>query len=107
MDPEFGTVVKVGHCVKKRNVHLTEFKAKVGLEAAADPAYGFNAATLQFGNLMDMGVIDPAKVTRLALQNAASIAAMILTTDCMITSEPASPNAQPPAMAPDLQHSDF
>ena len=118
VDPEFGTVVKVGHCVKKRkfqmseskkkrNVHLTEFKAKVGLEAAAGSAYGFNAATLQFGNLMDMGVIDPAKVTRLALQNAASVAAMILTTDCMIAAGPPPHTAQPPEMAPDLQHSDF
>ena len=58
------------------------------VEASTEPAFGFNALTLSFGNLLEMGVIDPAKVTRLALQNAASIAALILTTDCMIASEP-------------------
>ena len=46
--------------------------------------YGFNAATRKYGNLLEMGVVDPAKVTRLALQNAASIASLILSTDCII-----------------------
>jgi chaperonin GroEL len=46
-----------------------------------------------------MGVIDPAKVTRLALQNAASIASLLLTTDCLIASAPATPSA-PAAPAP-------
>ncbi|MFZ4481469.1 MAG: TCP-1/cpn60 chaperonin family protein, partial [Rhodoferax sp.] len=49
-----------------------------------DHAFGYNAATRSFGDLLQMGVIDPAKVTRLALQNAASISSLILTTDCMI-----------------------
>jgi len=57
--------------------------------AAAEPAFGYNAATREYGDLLQMGVIDPAKVTRLALQNAGSIAALILTTDCMIASLPA------------------
>ena len=51
---------------------------------SADAAYGYNAATREYGDLLQMGVIDPAKVTRLALQNAGSIASLILTTDCLI-----------------------
>jgi len=51
-------------------------------------AFGFNAATGQYGDLVAMGVLDPCKVTRTALQNAASIAGLILTTDCMIAQLP-------------------
>jgi chaperonin GroEL len=54
------------------------------VDAATDPGYGYNAATREYGDLLQMGVIDPAKVTRLALQNAASIASLVLTTDCLI-----------------------
>ena len=50
--------------------------------------YGFNASTGQFGDLFAMGIVDPCKVTRTALQNAASIAALVLTTDCMIARIP-------------------
>jgi chaperonin GroEL len=49
-----------------------------------DANFGFNAATEEFGDLLNAGVIDPAKVTRLALQNAASIAALMLTTEALI-----------------------
>ena len=58
-----------------------------------EPAFGCNAATRAYGDLPATGVIDPAKVTRLALQNAASIAALILTTDCMIAGAPAPATA--------------
>ena len=58
------------------------------VDAASEAAYGYNAATRAYGDLLQMGVIDPAKVTRLALQNAASIAALVLTTDCLIASLP-------------------
>lgn len=58
------------------------------VDESMDPAFGYNAATRVYGDLLQMGVIDPAKVTRLALQNAASIASLILTTDCMIASAP-------------------
>ena len=51
-------------------------------------AYGFNAATEEFGDLVAQGVIDPAKVTRTALQNAASIAGLMLTTEAMIADVP-------------------
>lgn len=58
------------------------------VDDATETAWGYNAATRQYGNLLQMGVIDPAKVTRLALQNAASIASLLLATDCMIASVP-------------------
>ena len=50
--------------------------------------FGYNAATGEYGDLVQMGVLDPCKVTRTALQNAASIAGLILTTDCMIAQIP-------------------
>lgn len=58
------------------------------VDESPDQAFGYNAATRTYGDLLQMGVIDPAKVTRLALQNAASIASLILTTDCMIATAP-------------------
>jgi chaperonin GroEL len=60
--------------------------------------YGYNAQTGKFGEMMRMGVLDPTKVTRLALQNAASIAGLILTTDCAIAEAPKK--EEPPAMPP-------
>jgi len=50
--------------------------------------FGYNAATDDYGDVVAMGVIDPTKVTRLGLQNAASIASLILTTDCIIVERP-------------------
>jgi chaperonin GroEL len=58
------------------------------VDASSDRAFGYNAATREYGDLLQMGVIDPAKVTRLALQNAGSIAALVLTTDCLIADVP-------------------
>ena len=55
---------------------------------AGKGAYGYNAANGEYGDLVQMGVLDPCKVTRAALQNAASIAGLILTTDCMIAQMP-------------------
>lgn len=52
--------------------------------AWTDSSYGFDARNEKFGDMIEHGVIDPAKVTRVALQNAASIAGMILTTDCVV-----------------------
>ena len=49
--------------------------------------YGFNAANETYGDLVEMGVLDPTKVTRSALQNAASIAGLMLTTECMIADQ--------------------
>ena len=50
--------------------------------------YGFNAQTGEYGDLVEMGVVDPTKVTRFALQNAASVASLMLTTDAMIAELP-------------------
>ena len=50
-------------------------------------SYGYNAATEEYGNLIQMGVIDPTKVVHTALSNAASIAALLLTTEAMVTEE--------------------
>ncbi len=58
------------------------------VDEAAAAAFGYNAATREYSDLLQMGVIDPAKVTRLALQNAGLIAGLILTTDCLIASAP-------------------
>jgi len=56
--------------------------------AAGSGNYGYNAANETYGDLVEMGVLDPTKVTRYALQNAASIAGLMLTTDCMIADLP-------------------
>jgi chaperonin GroEL len=53
-----------------------------------DNSYGFNAATGEYGDMMKSGIVDPAKVTRTALQNAASIGALILTTEAIIADRP-------------------
>jgi chaperonin GroEL len=58
------------------------------VDESPDRAFGYNAASREYGDLLQMGVIDPSKVTRLALQNASSIAGLILTTDCLIASAP-------------------
>lgn len=50
--------------------------------------FGFNAATEEYGDMLEMGIIDPAKVTRTALQNAASVAGLIITTEAMIADLP-------------------
>ena len=67
-------------------------EASVVVDRVAQGAgsFGYNAATGVFGVLLKRGVIDPTKVTRTALQNAASVAGLILTTDCMIADAPKS-----------------
>ena len=66
-------------------------------------SFGYNAATSEFGDMLKMGILDPTKVTRTALQNASSIAGLMITTECMVTElasdEPAAAGA--PAM-PDM-----
>ncbi len=65
-----------------------------------DPQYGFNALTNEFGNMVKAGVIEPAKVAIAALQNAASVGSMILTTECLITDAPEEKKVMP--AAPDM-----
>jgi chaperonin GroEL len=76
---------------------------QIVLNAGAEPAviietvcagrdnFGYNAATAAYGDMLSMGVIDPTKVARLGLQNAASIASLILTTDCIVAEIPSLP----------------
>ncbi len=98
---------KVGYAIVKRALEepIRQIADNAGLDGAviADRAknekegVGFNAATQEWVNMMDAGIIDPAKVTRCALQNAASVAGMLLTTECAITDipEPPAPAAAP------------
>ena len=60
--------------------------------------FGYNARTDKFENLLKAGVIDPTKVARIAIENAASIASMLLTTECVIADEPEDPAAAMPPM---------
>ena len=57
--------------------------------------FGYNAGTSEYGDMVAMGVLDPTKVTRTALQNAASIASLMLTTDCMVADLPEDKPAMP------------
>ena len=54
----------------------------------AEFEFGYNAANNEIANMFESGIIDPAKVTRSTLQNAASIASMVLTTECIIVDKP-------------------
>ena len=58
------------------------------IKSNTDTGYGYNARTEQFENLLDSGVIDPTKVTRVALQHAASVASMVLMTECAVINIP-------------------
>ena len=85
---------------------MRQIVANAGLEpsvvvnavANGEGNYGFNAQTSQYGDMIEMGVLDPTKVTRTALQNAASVASLILTTDCMVADLPADDKAVPAGM---------
>ncbi|UIJ74904.1 chaperonin GroEL [Acinetobacter sp. SH20PTE14] len=57
--------------------------------------FGYNAATSEYGDMLEMGILDPAKVTRSALEHAASVAGLMLTTECMITEIPEDKPAMP------------
>ena len=50
--------------------------------------YGYNAANGEYGDMIEMGILDPTKVTRTALQNAASVASLMLTTEAMVAEAP-------------------
>jgi chaperonin GroEL len=65
-------------------------------------AYGFDADTGNFGDLMKAGIIDPTKVARFALQNAASVASLMLTTEAMVAEKPKKKTPPAPAMPPDM-----
>ncbi len=102
---------KVGFKIVKRALEepIRQIAENAGVDGAvvADRAkaektgVGYNAAKDEWVNMMEAGIIDPAKVTRSALQNAASVAGMLLTTECAITDIPEPPAPQAPA-APDM-----
>ena len=70
------------------------------IDDASDKDYGYNVATGEFGSMTKFGILDPLKVTRFALQNAASVAMMVLTTECLVTD---IPEKKEPAMSsPDM-----
>ena len=103
---------KTGAAIIRRAIEepLRQIVQNAGLEGSVvvnkvkegKDGFGYNAKTDTYEDLIKAGVIDPAKVTRTALKNAASIASMILTTDCVITEkkEPKAPAA--PAMDPSM-----
>lgn len=67
----------------------------------SDPAFGFNAQTEEYGDMFSFGVIDPAKVTRTALEDAASVAGLLITTEAMVADKPEKPGAAAGGM-PDM-----
>jgi chaperonin GroEL len=90
---------KIGANIVKRALEepLRIIASNAGFEGAIvigkvreskDPSYGFNAATEEYGDMISAGILDPAKVTRSALQNAASIASLMLTTEALVAEIP-------------------
>ena len=73
-------------------------EASVILNSVADGKgnYGYNAASGEFGDMIEMGILDPTKVSRSALQNAASVAGLLLTTEAMVAEIPKEEAAHPP-----------
>ena len=67
------------------NDTMRQIKFSEGAKGKDKFNFGFNVSTMQFGDMVEMGIIDPAKVTRLALENASSVATMILTTEALVT----------------------
>ncbi len=102
---------KTGAAIIRRAIEepLRQIVQNAGLEGSVvvnkvkegKDAFGYNAKTDTYEDLIKAGVIDPAKVTRTALKNASSIASMILTTDCVIT-EKKEPKPAAPAMDPGM-----
>jgi chaperonin GroEL len=70
-----------------------------------DVEYGYDAEKGEFGNLFERGIIDPVKVTRSGLENAASIATLLLTTESLVAELPEPPAAAgPPHMPPGMEY---
>jgi chaperonin GroEL len=78
----------VSNAGEEASVVLSKVAAKKG-------NHGYNAATGEYGDMIQMGILDPTKVTRTALQNAASVAGLLITTECMVAD---LPQEEAPAM---------
>lgn len=93
-NPDQDTGIKI--VLRAMEQPLREIVANAGLESSvilhaveqSQGNYGFNAQTGEYGNMIDMGILDPTKVVRVALQNAASIAGLMITTEAMIAELP-------------------
>ena len=91
-DQDFGIRI----LVRSIEEPLRQIVANAGEDAAVVLAkvkegkgtFGYNAATGEYGDMLEMGILDPTKVTRLALQNAASVAGLLLTTEVMVAEAP-------------------
>jgi chaperonin GroEL len=71
------------------------------IRESEDTSFGFNAQTEEYGDMFSFGVIDPAKVTRTALEDAASVAGLLITTEAMVADKPEKPGAAAGGM-PDM-----
>ncbi|SET44013.1 chaperonin GroEL [Oceanicella actignis] len=69
---------------------------------SSSPNFGFNAQTEEYGDLVEMGIIDPAKVVRTALEDASSVAGLLITTEAMVAEKPEPKNAGAGAGMPDM-----
>ncbi|MDI6869777.1 MAG: chaperonin GroEL [Bacillota bacterium] len=105
---------KVGVNIIKRALEepLRQIAANAGLEGSvvvervknAEPGVGLNALTEEFVDMMKAGIVDPAKVTRTALENAASIASMVLTTEALVADIPKPEKNTPPMPGGDMDY---
>ncbi len=94
---------------------LKQIAVNAGLEGGVvaekvrhlEPGFGLNAATGEYVNLIEAGIIDPAKVTRSALLNAASIAALFLTTEAVVADKPEKAAPAMPGGDPGMGGMDF
>ena len=78
----------VANCGEEASVVLNKV-------AEGEGNYGYNAGSGEYGDMVEMGILDPTKVTRSALQNAASVAGLMITTECMVADEPTDAAAAP------------
>ena len=100
--------VGVGIARRAMEEPLRQIVANAGAEASVvtnnveenEGNYGYNAATGEYGDMIEMGILDPTKVARSALQNAASVAGLLITTEAMVADAPK--DEAPPAMPPDM-----
>jgi chaperonin GroEL len=105
---------KTGVDIIRRAVEepIRQIVANAGLEGSVivnkikegTDAYGFNAATEEYGDMFAMGVIDPTKVSRVALENAASVASLLITTEAAIVEKPEDKSAAQPHAHPGMDY---
>src|SRR5438309_4540474 len=104
---------RVGAMIVKRALEepIRQIVENAGLEGSViverwkretSPSRGYDAASMEYGDMLKAGIIDPTKVERVALQNAASVASLLLTTEALITDLPEEKPAAPP-----MPHGDF